>query len=437
MVRFAPPVTDDLALARLQAAAVGYVLARRRGIDWVLRIDDTAPQPHAQSDDTPIKQLLEKCALQWDHLAYRSANLSRYQSLAAALVEQSKAYICTCGLSPHAPTDGANTPLQSADRCDGSCIRQDAQTLRRIREEHRPYVIRIHAPEAPVVFEDAIRGSVRFEPDAIDGFVLIRADGSATEDFACAVDDMLGGITAVVEADDHLLRFARQCHVRRQLGYTAPIDAAHLPPLETTAPFPATLRGALEEGFVPDAILNLLLHPGDEAPPLFTLPDAVTQLDLSDFARGHTHYTLADLRALNRAHIRRMEDKAVSRLYGFADSDIGRLVKLYLDHAATLPELDGYIRPFFAPKPCAGEHEASMRLLADAIARMPILREYDGLIDYLQEATGLEGEALTVPLRLLMTGSATGPALEAIYPLIQSYITEVARCPHSSSHSSS
>jgi glutamyl-tRNA synthetase len=141
-------------------------------------------------------------------------------------------------------------------------------------------------------------------------------------------------------------------------------------------------------------------------------------------------FAIDTLRFLNREHIRRMDDKAASALYGFADAPIGKLVKLYLAEASTLRELDARIQPIFAPKPCEGTWGESMKRLAALVPDMPIFKTLDEFKAYLTEQTGLEQEQLCPPLRLLLTGAENGPDLREIYPLIQSYLLEVAQCPH-------
>jgi glutamyl-tRNA synthetase len=134
------------------------------------------------------------------------------------------------------------------------------------------------------------------------------------------------------------------------------------------------------------------------------------------------------LRQINRKHLEAMEDKALSRLFGFADADIGKLLKLYLDEADTLNTLESKIKTIFSPKACTEECAEQMQMIAALIQESPMLNTFDSFTQYLINQSGLEEEHLLKPLRLLMTGAQSGPELGDIYPLVKPYITEIARC---------
>ncbi len=429
MLRVALAPAADLSLEDLRFALINWIVARQQSRDCLLRIEDAGTPPDAGRDVAPIGLLLEKFALTFDRTLHRQDRLRHYRQLANTLLEQDKAFACTCSPETLTADRAEDAAAGRPYRYRGRCQNRTAKDLGRLHEEKIPYAIRIRPPQSPLTFEDAIAGEITTEADTVDAFVLLESDGTPGGDFATAVDDMLEGITTVIRPQRYLLRTPHQIHVRQQLGYDQSLTYAHLPTPDG-GEMPRTLLPLFEEGFLPDAILNALLLAGNNTPAeVFTLPKAVERFDLDRLARTAAPFSIGTLRTLNREHLNRMEDKALSLLYGFADPAIGRLVKLYLEEAATLRELDEKIKPFFAPKPCSGTHAESMRRLAALIPPMPILPEYEAFASYLAEHTGLAGDALTRPLRLLLTGSAAGPALEAIYPLIQSYITEVARCP--------
>jgi len=390
MLRILLSPDAPLTTGQLWATAVNALLSRQRDEGLIYRFDDRADAAAGAIREEELRRLLAKFALDSETIVRRSQRRDLYRRLAQGLVDRGRAFA---------------------------------------GEDH-PGSLRLRAPEAPVTIADALRGTQRFSPEAIGEIVLLDADGIPSAEFASAVDDMLDAVTLAIVPDDTLLPAARQEHIRRQLGYDEPLGWLHLPRLETDPALENVLE-LLEEGYLPDAILNALLSLGIRPPrEVFTFPEAIEWFTPEQLTTDPVYLTTDRLHRLNRAHLRRMDDKAISTLYGFADAAIGRLIKLYLDEAATIRELDAHIRPIFAPKPCEGEAAEPMHRLAKAIARMPMLREWPEAEAWLREQTGLEGEALDKPLRRLLTGSETGPPLPAIYPSIQSYITEVARCPH-------
>ncbi len=416
MFRFAASPSWDLHLGDLRIALLNALVARQRGEGFILRITDRDPKALAEDQEHAIGPILEKF-IRHDQIFHQSESLHRYRQLAVSLVETDKAFVCTC--SPEIPDDETYP-------CNGSCRSYTPEERARIYEEKRPYAIRISPPNTPIAVDDVLTGTVTVHPDAVGDTLLLRTDGVPSEAFAGAIDDMLGGISTVIRNEAERLRTAQEIHIRLQLGYTEAIAYAHLPPIEGKLPAVTTL---FEEGFLPDAIVNYLLAFGQTPPEkVFTFPDAITWFNLRNLSTAPITYDSDTLRKLNREHLHRMDDKALSSLYKFADADIGRLIKLYLDEAPTLRELDARIPPIFAPKPCNGEYGETMRTLASLIASAPPFADFETFETYLTDRTDLHEDSLLIPLRRILTGAEDGPALSDLYPFIRSYITEVARC---------
>ncbi len=121
-----------------------------------------------------------------------------------------------------------------------------------------------------------------------------------------------------------------------------------------------------------------------------------------------------------------MDDKQLSSLFGFADADVGKLVKLYLAEASTINELASKIRPIFAPKVFEGKWKEEMEIMQKIIENAPMIKTFDAFKDYIIKESGLEDKNFSTPLRLLLTGAENGPELCNIYPLIKAYLLEVA-----------
>jgi glutamyl-tRNA synthetase len=191
----------------------------------------------------------------------------------------------------------------------------------------------------------------------------------------------------------------------------------------------SSLKWLFEEGFVPDAILNYLLLLGNSkvAPKeIFTLPEAIEWFDLTKISKSPAKFDIDKLRFINREHLRMMDDRQLSTLFGFADADIGKLAKLYLEEASTIKELERKILPIFKPKDFTGEWGKEMKILSDLIFDAPAFDEFDAFKIHIMKESGFEGKNFFKPLRYLLTGAGNGPETSDIYPLIKSYILEVA-----------
>jgi len=186
------------------------------------------------------------------------------------------------------------------------------------------------------------------------------------------------------------------------------------------------LKDLLAEGIIPDAIINylILLDNPDAPSEIFTLPEAIAWFALERVGTTPVTFNLDTLCRINREHLKRMDDKRLSTLFGFADADIGKLAKVYLNEVSTVTALTERILAIFSPKTFEGEHETLMRQIQHLLIDAPMFESFDALETYLVQETGMAKETLSLPLRLLLTGAPQGPDLNDIYPYIRCYLLE-------------
>jgi len=424
MLRFAASPTGDMHIASLRVAILNYLVSQQHQESFLIRIDDTDKARKIEGKDTEIMQILEKFALTHESVFHQSEHLHMHQTLAIRLLEEEKAFVCTC------PPEELETVHYS-----GKCFDVDKAAHAKLKESGTPFVVRIKKPLEDIVINDLIQGELRTSADEVDSFIILYADGTPSPDFASACDDMLSGITTLICEEEQGLNTAKQIHIKQQLGYVEETTYAHLPLLLNDsgdklshAEDASTVKWLFQEGFVPDAIINYLILLGYPKAPkkIFTLPEAIKWFRLENLSKSAVKFDLEKLRFINREHLKRIDDKVLSSLFGFADADVGKLVKLYLQEASTINELALRIRPVFAPKVFKGEFAEEMKTLQKLIAEAPMINKYDDFVTYLMKKSELEGEHFFTPLRLLLTGAAQGPELAEIYPLIKSYLLEVA-----------
>jgi glutamyl-tRNA synthetase len=437
MLRYAPPLERDLNVNDLRIALINYIVSRQRDEGFILRFEDMATDHRIEGKEQEQERLLQKFALQPDQTVYQSGHPARYQRLALQLLESKKAFLCICREEVLERERQEATRQNRPYGYSRHCLDLPPEEIARIKEEQIPFTIRLRKPSRPITFTDLLLQEQRSEPHEVDHFLLQRADGTPTEDFATAVDDLTEGISLVIRDERRLApHTAREIYLRGALGMESGIAYLHLPTLRDTqgerlSPHDrsVTLIHLLEEGFLPDAIINYLLALGIDAPTeIFTLPEAVEWFKLKLLRAEPARFDIEELQRVNQEHLRRMDDLALSRIFRFADRDIGRLAKLYLEECGTIRELEERIATLFSPKKCEGPEGETMRKLSALIRRAPMLESFEEFEAYLAARSGLESEELRMPLRLLMTGSPKGPKLDKIYRSIKPYITEVAQC---------
>ncbi|WP_457596446.1 glutamate--tRNA ligase [Hydrogenimonas sp.] len=424
MLRFAARPTGDMTIEELRIALVTYLFAKQRNEKFLVRIDDIERDRIVEGKDREILEILELCGIRYDDVAYQSANLTIHQHMAIKLLQSRRAFACFCTPekleADRRDAEKAGRPYRYGGRCEGL---SDAEVL----ANENPFTVRFKKPDHPIRFDDLLLGERQAAPEEIDSFVIMEADKRPTETFASAIDDMLHDVSLVVAEARHIDEAPRQVAVREALGYDKAIGYAHLPAI-LGEPHPLTVRRLVEEGFVPEAIANYLLLLGFETPKeFFTLDEAAEWFDLTALSPEPVRFDYRKLRSLNREHMRRMESKSLSRAFGFADAAVGDLAKCYLTEASTIAEIRPKIAAVFAPKPFGNEHGEAMRTLRAALKEAPPMESYEAFTSFLTQKTGLSGEALEKPLRLLLTGASEGPELGSLYPHLTSYLQEIVQ----------
>lgn len=434
MLRFAPSPTGDMHIGDLRVAIFNYMVARQKDVNFIVRIEDTDKERIITGKDTEIMEILEKFALPHASVSHQSENLHMHQTLAIRLLEEKKAFVCTC-TPEQLEADREEAKKNEVDyHYSGRCAYVGAEKLKKFKEEKTSFVIRIKTPDAPIVTHDLIKGNIETAPNEVDSFVILKADGTPTHNFACACDDMISGVNLIIRGEEHLSNTPKQKHIKRLLGYDQKTEYAHLPLILNDQgqkmgehDDAGSLKWLFEQGFIPDAIANYLIALGNQTQKeIFTMPEALEWFDLIKLSNSPVKFDIDRLRFINRKHLEMMENKRLSSLFGFADENIGKLAKVYLEEASTISELEAKIRPIFSPKDFSGKWGEQMRVMADIITEAPMINTFDEFKIYIMEKSGLKGENFVKPLRYLLTGVGHGPELSDIYPYIKSYILEVA-----------
>ncbi|KYJ87013.1 glutamate--tRNA ligase [Sulfurovum riftiae] len=430
MLRFAPSPTGDMHIEDLRVAIFNYLVAKQRDEKFIIRIEDGDKERNIEGKDTEILQILEKFALKHDSVFHQSEHLNIHQTLAVRLLEEGKAFVCTC-IPEELEVDKEELKASKTTYSySGRCFEADKEELKKLKEDKTPFVIRIKKPDHNIIYHDVIQGEIVTTPNEVDSFVILHADGTPTYNFACACDDMLSGVDFIIRGEEHLSHTPKQKHIKEELGYEEETTYAHLPFIlskEGKRDDTLSVRWLFEQGFIPDAIANYLILIGNNTPKeIFTLPEALEWFDLEKISKSPVRFDIDKLRYLNRKHLEKIDDKRLSMVFGFADEEIGKLAKLYLEEASTLNELETRIKAIFSPKDFSGAWGEQMRILEKIIAEAPMIDTFDAFESYIKKESGLEGEKFDNPLRVLLTGAEHGPELSDIYPYIKSYLLEVA-----------
>jgi len=262
--RFAPSPTGYLHIGGARTALFSYLLARRQGGVFVLRIEDTDRARSTQQAIDAIMEGLTWLGIEWDEGPFfQMQRLDQYRAATERLLDSGHAYRCYC--TPE-DLDAKRKAAQAEGRSpayDGTCRERSSSPT------DQPHTIRFRAPrDGETVIEDLVKGQVVIQHREIDDLVLVRTDGVPTYNFSVVVDDAEMAITHVIRGDDHLTNTPKQALLYHALGYPLPAFA-HVPMILGTDRARLSKRhGATsvtayrDMGYLSDAVVNYLVRLG-------------------------------------------------------------------------------------------------------------------------------------------------------------------------------
>lgn len=384
MYRFTPSPMGNLNINDLRIALINYLCATQAGQQLIVRIE-------GEEQDT--LEMLALFGISYSQLYYQNNNFKYHLQFASTLLDTKKAFICFC---PH-----------EASSCDSTC---EHLTPEEVINNPRAFVIRMKKPDT-----------------ASDSFVIMRTNKYPTPTFASACDDMLQGVTTLIQEEKHLNDAPKEEWVRKSLGYDQAMHYVHIPTIQSQKD-ESDVKWLLDQGFMPEAILNYLLLLGNPTPcEIFYMVEALAWFDIKNISTSPAHFDIEKLRFINREHIKRTPDMELSKRMGYACENIGKLAKLYTEEVSTTFEIKQKIDVLFAPKSLHVAYEKESQCLKEFIQKAPYRDTFEAFETYLLEKSELQGEAFLTPLRFLLTGCDNGPQLAILYPLIKNYLKEIVR----------
>ena len=441
--RFAPSPTGYLHIGGARTALFSWAYARRHGGKFVLRIEDTDRERSMRESIQAILDSMGWLGLDWDEGPfYQMQRLARYQEVAQRLIKENKAYYC------YASKEELEA-LREQQRARGEKPRYDG----RWRDSKvtppagvKP-VVRFRNPlDGEVAFDDLVKGRIGVSNNELDDLVLLRADGVPTYNFGVVVDDLDMGITHVIRGDDHVNNTPRQINILEALGASLP-QYAHVPMiLGADGERLSKRHGAVsvvqyrEEGYLPEALINYLARlgwsHGDEE--MFSTPQFIEWFDLGHISKSPAQFNPEKLLWLNHQYIKSGSDDAlaaqiepeIQRRGGNTKNGpvLSSAVQLLKERANTLKELAQAAMLFYRYTSPSRElavqhvngkvipalHEVGKRFAKIEWRRAAIHDAIKAVVAQHQ----LKLPELAMPLRVLVTGSAQTPPIDATLELI-------------------
>jgi glutamyl-tRNA synthetase len=452
--RFAPSPTGYLHIGGARTALFSWAFARKHGGKFILRIEDTDLDRSTQQSVQAILDGMAWLGLDYDEGPYyQMQRLARYHEVAEQLLRNNLAYRC------YASKEELDL-LREQQRSAGLKPRYDGRW--RDAKQAPPAgvepVIRLKNPaDGHVVFEDLIKGKIIVANSELDDLVLMRSDGTPTYNFGVVVDDLDMNISHVIRGDDHVNNTPRQINILKALQAPLP-QYAHVPMiLGADGERLSKRHGAVsvihyrEEGYLPKAFVNYLARlgwsHGDEE--IFSTDQLIEWFDLAAINRSPAKFNPEKLRWLNQHYLKNDEDLHIAELIKpFLEKDgcvipdeqyLFRVIKLLKERVPTISELADAAVYFFRLIEPSSELKAqyfnqeAKSMMLDLVDKLSIIETWNrqtihDAIKNTAAAFNVKLPKVAMPLRVVVTGEAQTPSIDAILELLGK--TETLRRMH-------
>ena len=407
-VRFAPSPTGYLHIGGARTALFNWLFARHNKGVFLLRIEDTDQQRSTEEATQAILDSMKWLGLDWDEGPYfQSQRLAIYKQYAEKLIEQGKAFYDT-----------------------------DAEGRKAIRFKMQDGITEIN---------DLIHGTITFDASLIEDFVILKADGFPTYNFACVVDDADMGITHIIRGDDHISNTPKQIALYKAFGFKMP-EFAHIPMILGEDGSRLSKRhGATsvteyrDKGYLPHALVNFLAllgwSPGNDQE-IISITEMIEKFTLKRVNKTSAQFNNIKLDWMNGQYIKntpveqltidtkRFFEKSGIDMTNIPQAWLTNLVMLYHERFKTFQDLLDQTRFFFtdaieydrAAVDKFLKKEGVVELLKEVYSAISLVDNFDkkNMEDSLRALTvkiDVSFSRLAQPLRVSITGKSVSAGI--------------------------
>ena len=449
--RIAPSPTGYMHIGTLRTALYCYFLAKQTNGQFIIRIEDTDQERlvegaverllhtfealHIDHDEGPILEddiLVDKGSV---GPYVQSQRLSIYKPYVDSLLEQGHAYHCFCSKERLELMRQEQRATKQTPKYDRTCLSLSAEVISTRISSGESSVVRMKVPDGQTVFEDVIRGTLKFENQDIDDQVILKSDGFPTYHLAVVVDDHLMNITHVLRGEEWIPSTPKHIMLYNMLGWDAPVFA-HLPLLLNPDKTKLSKRQGdvavedyLKRGYLPETLINFVallgFNPkGDQE--LYTVDELIALFDLTKVNKSGAVLNMEKLDWMNNHYLKQLSREElllVAQPFLQADTKrevVARALLIERDRVSRLDELQSHIEdyitePAYDPSILAWKKSDSEHAKQELTNMLPIieglteadLESVNGVEQVVKryiEAHGLGNGDVLWPLRTALSG---------------------------------
>ncbi len=413
----------------------------------MLRVEDTDRERSTEASVQAILESMQWLGLDYEGPYYQMQRLERYRAMVDELLRTGHAYPCYASREELDAMREAQRARNEKPRYDGRWRPENAQRAGLTPPAGALPVIRFRNPDTgEVTWNDLIKGPISIANSELDDLVILRADGIPTYNFGVVVDDIDMQMTHVIRGDDHVNNTPRQINIYRALGKPLPLFG-HVPMILGEDGERLSKRhgaqGVMEyfdQGFLPEALVNYLArlgwsHGDNEK---FSREKLIEWFDFEHVSRSPARWDPDKLRWLNQQYIKAADNERLATLTqpflakgGYTTAQgapLASVVALLKERVSTLAELADAAVYFYREREPSAEltqqhYTANIKpALADLQSRLASIEwnrvKINEAVKGVVTEHHLKMPTLAMPLRVMVTGEAQTPSIDATLELI-------------------
>jgi glutamyl-tRNA synthetase len=362
--RIAPSPTGELHIGTLRTLLYDYALAKKYDGQFIFRLEDTDQKRYVAGSEKRLMETIKDYGLSWDegpdigglYAPYvQTERLEIYQKYIKELINKGFAYYCFCTQERLDQLRATQKAAKQVPRYDQNCLHLSKEEIQKNLDNKIPYTIRMVIPKnETIIFEDLIRGKIKFNTNEVDDQVLIKSNGIPTYHFAAVVDDHLMKITHVLRGEEWLTSTPKHLLLYRYFNWEAP-DFAHLTVLlnpdgkgkMSKRSGTTHARAFLDEGYLPEAMLNFLMLLGWNSgtdKEIYSLDEFIQEFDINHLHKKSPIFDRKKLDYFNGYYLRQKSDQELEILFkkfltNASDDQIKILIPVLKERIVKLSDL--------------------------------------------------------------------------------------------------
>jgi glutamyl-tRNA synthetase len=447
VTRFAPSPTGYLHIGGARTALFSWAYAKKNQGKFILRIEDTDLERSTPEAVQAIMDGMTWLNLDYDEgPIYQTKRIAVYKKYIDQLVKEDKAYLCYSSKEELETLREAQMKAGLKPKYDGKWRPEPGKNLPTIPHDVKPVVRFKNPTSGNVSWHDLVKGDITIANEELDDLVIARSDGSPTYNFCVVIDDWEMKVTHVIRGDDHINNTPRQINLLKALNADVPAYAHLSMILGDDGQKLSKRHGAVsvmqyfDQGYLPEAILNYLArlgwsHGDDE---IFSMTDFCRWFDFDHITSSSAQFNTEKLDWLNSHYIKTLP---LNRMCQLIEPYLKALINTPIDtdllmksieihreranHLTSLAKDIAYIFEYQKPNP----EDFAKHVNDEALIFIKTFQTSLNKIDWTKEAIhnamnevvtshAIKFPKLAMPLRVLLTGIAQSPSIDAVMTIL-------------------